>query len=216
MTESKGASRRAVSCGEHDLNAGATPEGTVMSMPGAPGWKQASVALPLSLATACTSETGPGRTPAPTKITSSAVAPPAVPTAETMATSVSPTAPADPQEADAQVRSNWSAFFNPSTTMSRKADLLQDGHDQELFVEGFTTDERIRRVKAIVDQVTFRSDVEAEVRYTLAGNEDDILLADATGTAVLQDDVWKVSLRTLCGLLKPAPSAPQPAVCAQS
>ncbi|MCX4668290.1 hypothetical protein OG453_16690 [Streptomyces sp. NBC_01381] len=111
------------------------------------------------------------------------------------------TAPADPAAAEKQVKENWEKFFDPATSMKDKEALLENGTKMRAVLESFSGDERGEQVGAEVNKVEFTSATEADVTYalTLKGAT---ALPDASGTSVNQDDTWKVSVKTLCALVK--------------
>jgi len=102
--------------------------------------------------------------------------------------------------AEKQVRANWEKFFSPDTPISEKAKLLENGEQLQLLLQAFSGDDRVGKVKAKVTKVEFTSETEATVTYTLSLAGQDVL-PGATGTSVLQDKVWKVSVKSLCGLI---------------
>ncbi|MFH8992047.1 hypothetical protein [Streptomyces sp. NPDC017940] len=110
-------------------------------------------------------------------------------------------APADPAAAEEQVRRNFERFFDPATPMRDKEAVLENGEEMRAVLRGFSGDERGKQVRAKVDRVEFTSPAEADVTYalTLKGAT---ALPTASGTAVHQDDTWKVSVKTLCALVK--------------
>lgn len=109
--------------------------------------------------------------------------------------------PADPAAAEAEVRENWEKFFDPEVSLKDKEAVLENGSKLRGVLEGFSGDERGEQVAAEVGKVAFTSAEEADVTYalTLKGAT---ALPDAAGTAVHQDDTWKVSVKTLCALVK--------------
>ncbi|MFE0173876.1 hypothetical protein ACFWZ2_16295 [Streptomyces sp. NPDC059002] len=113
----------------------------------------------------------------------------------------SATAPADPAAAEKQVRTNWEKFFDPKTSMKDKEALLENGSRMRAVLQSFSGDERGKQVAAKVGKVEFTSPKAADVTYalTLKGAT---ALPTASGTAVNQDDTWKVSVKTLCALVK--------------
>jgi hypothetical protein len=123
-------------------------------------------------------------------------------TTVTATASASPSAPSTGQEtaAEKQVRANWEKFFSPDTPISEKAKLLENGEQLQLLLQAFSGDDRVGKVKAKVTKVEFTSETEATVTYTLSLAGQDVL-PGATGTSVLQDKVWKVSVKSLCGLI---------------
>ncbi|MEU6127005.1 hypothetical protein [Streptomyces sp. NPDC047123] len=115
--------------------------------------------------------------------------------------SASASAPADPAAAEKQVRENWEKFFDPDVSMKDKESVLENGPDMRAVLKSFSGDERGKQVAADVGKVEFTSATGADVTYalTLKGAT---ALPDAAGTAVHEDDTWKVSVKTLCALVK--------------
>ncbi|MGW0537740.1 hypothetical protein [Streptomyces sp. NPDC003032] len=111
------------------------------------------------------------------------------------------TAPADPAAAEKEVRENWEKFFDPEVSLKDKEAVLENGAKMRAVLEGFSGDERGKQVAAEVGDVEFAAADEADVTYalTLKGAT---ALPDASGTAVNEDDTWKVSVKTLCALVK--------------
>ncbi|WPO74682.1 MULTISPECIES: hypothetical protein [unclassified Streptomyces] len=111
------------------------------------------------------------------------------------------TAPADPAAAEREVRENWEKFFDPEVSLKDKEAVLENGAKMRAVLEGFSGDERGKQVAAEVGEVEFTSAKEADVTYalTLKGAT---ALPGASGTAVDQDGTWKVSVKTLCALVK--------------
>ncbi|MDJ1136759.1 hypothetical protein [Streptomyces iconiensis] len=109
--------------------------------------------------------------------------------------------PEDPEAAEKEVRKNWERFFDPQVSNGDKAKVLENGEQMQLLLEAFNKDERGRQVQAKVNKVSFTSGTEADVAYTLLLKKA-TALPDAKGAAVEQDDTWKVSVKTLCALVK--------------
>ncbi|MGW0906300.1 hypothetical protein [Streptomyces sp. NPDC002853] len=110
-------------------------------------------------------------------------------------------APADPAAAEKEVKENFEKFFDPSVPLKEKEAVLEDGAKMRGVLESFNGDERGKQVSADVNKVEFSSATEADVTYalTLKGAT---ALPDASGTSVNEDDTWKVSVKTLCALVK--------------
>ncbi|WP_405010571.1 hypothetical protein [Kitasatospora sp. NBC_01539] len=161
-------------------------------------------ALALGLTAACSSDSsGSGSPSAGASATATASASPASPA------SPAGSAPADVEAAKAQVTANWEKFFDPATPIADKAAVLQNGAALAPALQGFAADPRVGQVKADVTAVDFTSATEATVTYTLSlqGN---VVQPAATGTAVLDDGTWKVSTKSLCGLVAQAGGATVP------
>ncbi|MGW6022778.1 hypothetical protein [Streptomyces sp. NPDC055099] len=109
--------------------------------------------------------------------------------------------PADPAAAEKEVKENFEKFFDPAVPLKEKEAVLEDGAKMRGVLESFNGDERGKQVSADVNKVEFSSATEADVTYalTLKGAT---ALPDASGTSVNQDDTWKVSVKTLCALVK--------------
>ncbi|WP_367040406.1 hypothetical protein [Streptomyces sp. Je 1-332] len=110
-------------------------------------------------------------------------------------------APADPAAAEKEVKENFEKFFDPAVPVKDKEAVLENGPKMRAVLKSFSGDERGKQVSADVNKVEFSSATEADVTYalTLKGAT---ALPDASGTSVNQDDTWKVSVRTLCALVK--------------
>nr|WP_030886829.1 hypothetical protein [Streptomyces varsoviensis] len=138
------------------------------------------------------------------------------PTPSPSATERSPSSagdrPADEAAARRQVKANWEKFFDPATSSDEKAELLQNGRQLKPLLAAFSGDERGGQVEARVSGVTFSSATEAEVRYALLLSGQ-TALPGASGTSVLQDKTWKVSVKTLCALVKLSGDAPKAPGC---
>lgn len=120
------------------------------------------------------------------------------PSGGTSATATSP--PADSGAAEQQVRQNWEKFFAPGTSADEKAKLLENGDHLGPLLAAFSGDPRVGQVRAKVNQVRLTSATAAEVTYTLSLQGADVL-PNTLGTSVLQNQVWKVSVKSLCALI---------------
>ncbi|MGX1881851.1 hypothetical protein [Streptomyces sp. NPDC055287] len=118
-------------------------------------------------------------------------------------------APADEAAARAEVEKNWKTFFDPKASADEKARVLQNGERLRPLLTAFANDSNARRSSADVTDVKFTSATEADVTYDLlVGGQP--ALPDSKGTSVLQDDVWKVSVKTLCALVELSGNAAVP------
>ncbi|MFE2721841.1 hypothetical protein [Kitasatospora sp. NPDC059327] len=124
----------------------------------------------------------------------------------TASVSAGATGPADPATATNEVTANWEKFFDPTTPIPEKASLLQNGDVLLPVLQGFSQDPRVGQVKAKVTNVTFTSPTDATVTYELS-LQGTVVEPSATGQAVLDNGVWKVSRSSLCGLLTQAGGA---------
>jgi len=106
-----------------------------------------------------------------------------------------------------QIEKNWQTFFNASTSMSDRADVLQDGNK---FLDPIKSEFNAlsgQSSKAVIKSISLNNATTATVNYTVDLNNQPVL-TNQTGKAVLQDNKWVVSDATLCGLLGMAGSKP--------
>ncbi|MGP3984442.1 hypothetical protein [Streptomyces sp. KR80] len=122
------------------------------------------------------------------------------PTQTTATESPAGNRPADPAAAEKQVRENWATFFDPRAPLDEKTKVLENGDRLQPLLQAFSGDQRARQSAAEVTKVTFTSATGAEVTYNLTV-QGTTALPNASGVAVLQDNVWKVSVKTLCALV---------------
>ncbi|MFJ8938114.1 hypothetical protein ACIRL0_20735 [Streptomyces sp. NPDC102365] len=112
----------------------------------------------------------------------------------------SPSAPDDPAAAEKEIKENWKKFFDPAVPTKEKQAVLENGDAMGPVLKGFSGDKRGGQVEATVGKVAFTSPTGADVTYTLT-LKGATVMPDAAGTSVEQDGTWKVSVRTLCGLV---------------
>jgi purine-cytosine permease-like protein len=110
----------------------------------------------------------------------------------------------------AQITANWEKFFNSSTPNSERVTLLQNGSSFAGAISGLAS--LVSNLGAKVTSVTLTSATTATVKYDLTSSGS-TLLPNQTGTAVLQDGVWKVGDASLCGLIKLVPGGTLPSAC---
>jgi hypothetical protein len=154
-------------------------------------------ALGLAFATAVAAcSSSPSSSSSSTPPATSSAAAPASNTASASATSSGGSS-----SAVAEITANWEAFFSSSTPNSKRVELLQNGSTFASAVSAFAGSPLASAVTSKVDSVTVTSPTQATVKYdlTAAGTA---VASGATGTAVLQDGVWKVGDDVFCGLLK--------------
>ncbi|MEU3608167.1 hypothetical protein AB0E83_22375 [Streptomyces sp. NPDC035033] len=110
-------------------------------------------------------------------------------------------APEDPAAARAEITRNWQAFFDAGTPAAERVKLLENGEKMRAVLTAFANNPQAAASTAEVTGIEFTSASGADVTYDLkvGGNP---VLPDSRGTSVLQDDTWKVSAKTLCGLVK--------------
>jgi hypothetical protein len=114
----------------------------------------------------------------------------------------------------AQIKDNWTKFFDGSTSGSDRIALLQNGSKFAKIMAAINSSPLAKGVKAKVSHVKLLSPTTASVTYTieLAGQP---VLPNAKGTAVLENGAWKVGATSFCGLVKlETGGGSVPAVCA--
>jgi len=115
--------------------------------------------------------------------------------------------------AAAQITTNWEKFFNSSTPNSERVTLLQNGSAFAGAISGLTS--LVSNLGAKVTNVTLTSATTATVKYDLTSGGSS-LLNNQTGTAVLENGVWKVGDASLCGLIKLVPGGTVPSACSSA
>ncbi|WP_030313467.1 hypothetical protein [Streptomyces sp. NRRL B-3229] len=126
--------------------------------------------------------------------------------------SPTPTAPADPEQAEQDVRKAWGVLFDPGSSPEQRSAVVEDGDENSLMIDNLFRDPSGGRLRAKVTSVSYTSDVHAEVAYDLRLG-DRRLDTGGPGAAVLQDGRWKVGLRTVCALTRHAQDAPEAPSC---
>jgi hypothetical protein len=101
----------------------------------------------------------------------------------------------------AAIKTNWAAFFNSSTPNSKRVQLLQNGSQFATAIKAFASSPLAAAVSSKVDSVTMTSSSQANVKYDLTAAGQSVA-SGQTGTAVLQNGVWKVGDGVFCSLLK--------------
>ncbi|WP_308117638.1 hypothetical protein [Streptomyces anatolicus] len=161
----------------------------------------AAVMLIGPAAMACGDDSGGGDSGTPPEPSVEKTSTPSQPSESAESTEDDADAPAEPAAAEKEVRENWEKFFDPEVSLKDKEAVLENGPKMRAVLASFSGDERGEQVAAEVGEVEFTAADEADVTYalTLKGAT---ALPDASGTAVNQDDTWKVSVKTLCALVK--------------
>ncbi|MFJ5140401.1 hypothetical protein [Streptomyces sp. NPDC088707] len=109
--------------------------------------------------------------------------------------------PDDPAAAKAEITRNWTAFFAPGTPAAERVKLLENGEQMREVLGAFGGDKNAAMTSAKVTGVEFTSATEANVTYDLLVGGTPALTG-SQGTSVLQNDTWKVTVKTLCGLVQ--------------
>ena len=101
--------------------------------------------------------------------------------------------------AQAEIKSAYHKFFSPSTSLSDRVAVLQNGPRFKSVVQGFASNPLAQKVNVSVSSVKLQGQNRAKVVYTIklgsAG------LPKQTGTAVRESGKWKVGYASLCKLV---------------
>jgi hypothetical protein len=111
---------------------------------------------------------------------------------------------ASPKE---QIRTNWTAFFSPSTSADEKEKLLQNGHAFAAVIKASAASPLAKRTKATVTAVRLEGPNRAKVVYTILLGAKPVL-PHQVGEAVRTNGVWQVGTRSFCTLISLQGSAP--------
>lgn len=130
----------------------------------------------------------------PSANSSSSTSPSGTPTATS---SAEPTSGAG---AKAAIEANWTAFFNAKTPNARRVQLLQDGQLFAAVIKAQSTSPLASTASAKVSHVSLTSATQAAVTYDILVSGTPALKNQA-GVAVYQNGVWKVGVKSFCGLL---------------
>jgi hypothetical protein len=110
-----------------------------------------------------------------------------------------PAASASANNAVSQITANWETFFSPASSVSKRVSLLQDGAQVQSAVQSLLGSSFASQASAKVTNVTVNSPTQATVTYNilLSGKP---VLKNQTGTAVLENGIWKVGVSSFCSL----------------
>jgi hypothetical protein len=139
---------------------------------------------------ACGSGGSSSSTPTTTAPTSAAATPAA--SSSTSSTAVSGD--------EKTIAANWTAFFNPKTTVAKRVSLLQDGSQFSSIIQSQAGGGLAAEASAQVTKVTVISTAQAAVTYNIL-LDGQPALKNQSGTAVFQDGTWKVGVASFCNLL---------------
>jgi hypothetical protein len=120
-----------------------------------------------------------------------------------------PTTSTSGPSAQTQIKSAYVKFFSSKTSVSDKVALLQNGPKFKTVIEGFASNPLASNVSATVYSVTLQGANKARVVYAVKVSGS--ALGKQTGSAVLENGVWKVGDAPLCKLI--ALGGTTPAAC---
>lgn len=159
----------------------------------------AAVLATAACTTTSTSSSSSAQPPTTSAVVSPTPPPTAPPTSAPASTGASGSGASS--GAVAQITTNWMAFFNSATPTSQRVMLLQNGSTFSSAISAFASNPLAANVTAKVKSVTVTSSTQATVAYDLDGPGGVALLANQSGTAVLESGTWKVGDASFCGLL---------------
>lgn len=112
----------------------------------------------------------------------------------------SSSAPTGGTAATTAITTNWEAFFNAKTPVSKRVSLLQNGSQFQSIIQAQAGSGLAALATAKVTHVTVSSPTQATVTYNIlvSGTPQ---LKNQSGVAVLQNGTWKVGVASFCGLL---------------
>ncbi len=129
--------------------------------------------------------------------------------------SAAPSASGGSSAAVAQIKTNWEAFFNPKTPVSKRVSLLQNGSAFASIIQSQASSPLASSATSSVTAVTVESPARATVTYSiLVGGTPE--LKNQPGVAVYQSGTWKVGEQSFCALLTLENSGKAPTVCANA
>lgn len=112
------------------------------------------------------------------------------------------------------IKKNWEEFFNGKTPAATKISLLQDGQKYASVINAQTGTGLAASATATVTAVVVKSATTATVSYNIGVSG--ASLNNRTGTAVLEDGVWKVGDISFCQLLTLENAGSTPSICASA
>ncbi len=136
----------------------------------------------------------------PSTSTSSSSAPASTSSAPSSSPATSSSAATGGTASTSAITTNWEAFFNAKTPVSKRVSLLQDGSQFQSVIQAQAGSGLAALATAKVTHVTVNSPTMATVTYDIlvSGTPQ---LKNQTGVAVLQNGTWKVGVTSFCGLL---------------
>jgi len=140
----------------------------------------------------------------------------AAPTSAAPATSAAPSPSGGGSSAAVtQITTNWEAFFNPKTPVTKRVSLLQNGQVFESIIQAQAGSPLAASATSSVSSVTVESPAQAKVLYSiLVGGTPE--LKNQPGVAVFQNGIWKVGDQSFCALLTLENSGKAPSACASA
>jgi hypothetical protein len=129
--------------------------------------------------------------------------------------SAAPSASGSSSAVVAQIKTNWEAFFNPKTPVSKRVSLLQNGSTFASIIQSQASSPLASSATSSVTAVTVESPAHAAVTYSiLVGGTP--ALKNQPGVAVYQSGTWKVGDQSFCALLTLENNGKAPTACASA
>jgi hypothetical protein len=110
-----------------------------------------------------------------------------------------------------EIKTNWESFFSGKTSAATKISLLQNGQQYASVINAQAGSGLAASATATVTAVVLESGTTATVSYNIGVSG--ASLNNRTGTAVLEDGVWKVGDISFCQLLTLENGGTAPAIC---
>jgi hypothetical protein len=106
---------------------------------------------------------------------------------------------ARPSQTRAEIRQNWEAFFDGSSSTAKRVSLLQNGEQFTKTISTIGGSALAKQATAKVTNVKIDGPSKATVTFTLLLSGTPVLQG-LKGSAVLVDSTWKVGIASLCQL----------------
>ena len=110
-----------------------------------------------------------------------------------------------------EIKTDWENFFSGKTSAATKISLLQNGQQYASVINAQAGSGLAASATATVTAVVLESGTTATVSYNIGVSG--ASLNNRTGTAVLEDGVWKVGDISFCQLLTLENGGTAPAIC---
>jgi hypothetical protein len=172
-------------------------------------------ALGLALITAACSSSSSSTNASPPATSAPATSAPATSAPATSAPATSSSASGSSQSgATGEIKTNWENFFSGKTSAATKISLLQNGQKFASVINAQAGTGLASSATATVTGVVLDSATTASVSYNIGVSG--ASLNNQTGTAVLEDGVWKVGDVSFCSLLTLENLGKTPPVCSSA
>jgi hypothetical protein len=110
-------------------------------------------------------------------------------------------------DAQSQIKSAYTTFFAPGTSLQDRIAVLQDGSKFKPVVQSFASNPLAKHVSVTVSSVMMQGANAAKVIYTVKVGGTSLSKLD--GTAIKQNGTWKIGYQGLCNLVSLGGTAPK-------